>query len=139
MSKFKLAATNVEIGDGVSVSVRGLSFGDIEQILATHKPVVESLFDRFNGRDPDSIQSAEVGKLALELISTVPGFVAQMIALGADAIDEYDEVVKLPLGTQIALIEAIGGLTFKDAASAKKTWQIVSATFFERKSSVQAA
>lgn len=105
---------------GGEFTVRGLALTDTTQLVSMHKDKISEIFDQFSGRTPDTIQTSEMVDLALALVEHSPALVAHIIALAADALDEFDSIRKLPIDVQVAAIEKICELTFAMGGGAKK-------------------
>lgn len=119
--KFALKTAKIEIsGPENYVEVRGLSLNDVVQLVMLHREVIEELFNRFSGRDPDDITEADAAQTIMEMVEKAPGMVAHIIALAADALDQYDTVVQLPVGVQVTCLEKIGEFTFATGGGPKK-------------------
>lgn len=117
--KFTLKTETIKDGDN-EVVVRGLSLNDIVQLMVVNRDAVEAMFGEFAGRDPEQIKDTEITEVAMNLIETAPAMVAHIIALAADATDEFDNIMKLPVGMQMDALEKVGGLTFTSGGGAKK-------------------
>ena len=118
--KYTLKSLPVMDGDTEAFTVRGLSLNAIVQLLVINRASIEELFDKFSGREVDTIDETEIVNVGMGMIESAPGLVAHVIALGADATEHYDEIVNLPVGLQIAALEKIGELTFAAGGGPKK-------------------
>lgn len=118
-------------GDEVVGTVHGLSFNTIVQLIDMNRPIVEALFDKFNGVDPASIKEEDILVSGMELIKETPVFVAQIIAAATDAYDDHDPedesaesplefIMGLSTGVQMAFLNEIFPLTFSAGGGAKK-------------------
>ena len=119
----KFTAKSAQVVDGdIDVTVYGLSLNSIVQLLVVNRPAVEGLFEQFNGRDTDSIGDGEIATAAMSMIESAPSMVAHLIGLAAraDMERDYDDILGLPVGVQIALLEKIGELTFAAGGGPKK-------------------
>lgn len=120
MAKFTLRTAKVEIEGGVGFDVRGLSPNDVVQLVSLHRPVLEGLFDRFSGRDAESITQEETFEVAMNMAEQAPALVAHIIALAADDVASYEDYLDLPVGIQVDAIEKIGAITFASSGGPKK-------------------
>lgn len=119
--KFALKTAKIEIdGPDNYVEVRGLSLKDIVQLVELHRPVIEDLFNRFSGKTPEAITEADAAETIMEMLDKAPSLVAHIIALGADAAEQFDEIVNLPVGAQVTCLEKIGEFTFATGGGPKK-------------------
>lgn len=118
-------------GDEVVAHVRGLSFNAIVGLINLNREMVEGLFNKFQGRDPESITEEEVSLVGMDMIQQAPLLVAQIIAQASGAYDDYDPkdenavspmdtIMDMPVGLQLSFLEAIGPLTFSAGGGAKK-------------------
>lgn len=105
---------------GGKFTVRGLALTDTTQLVALHKDSISGIFDQFSGRKVDTIQTNEMVDVALALVEHSPALVAHIIALAADAIDDFDSIRKLPIDVQVEAIERIAKLTFALEGGVKK-------------------
>lgn len=110
--KFTVKTERVDFGDNF-VEVRGLSLPDISALVDAHTMTAVELFDKFTGRDKDSFTDADAATLARELVVKFPAICAHVIALAADAVDDYDLIKKLPADVQISALEKTAALTFQ--------------------------
>lgn len=129
--KYRVKTEKVMDGDEEIATVHGLSFNAIVGLININRPVVEGLFNKFQGREADSISEDEVSAVGMEMIETAPVLVAQIIAEASDAYADYDSkdegaenpmdvIMSMPVGLQIAFLEKIGPLTFNAGGGAKK-------------------
>lgn len=129
MLNYTLKTDKVMDGDEVIVTVRGLSPTDIVQLIQINRPAIEELFNRFSGREPETIDDADVAEAGLSMIEAAPGLVAHIIALAADALDQFDQVLVLPVGVQVEALEKIGKLTFSAGGGPKKVMALAMKLF----------
>lgn len=119
--KYTLKTHRIEIdGPDSYVEVRGLSLNNIVQLLTINKPAIDELFLQFSDRDPDSIAEADVMQAGMGMVENAPALVAHIISMAADAVDQFDTIVDLPIGVQVAALEKIGELTFAAGGGPKK-------------------
>lgn len=122
LAAFQPEKQTVEIGAGVSLSIRGLSLNDISNLIKLHAGDLDGVFDLYSqasesGRDFDGIVFANY---LMQLISSAPGLVSSIIATAADEPDQVDNAALLPLPVQYDIMQKIFGLTFSDIATLKK-------------------
>lgn len=119
--KYTLKTKRIEIdGPDNYVEVRGLSVNHIVQLMTINRPAIDELFSQFAGRDEGSINEAEVMNAGMGMVENAPAMVAHIIALAANATEQFDQIVDLPIGVQVASLEAIGELTFAAGGGPKK-------------------
>lgn len=120
-------------GDVEAGTVHGLSFNAIVGLININRDAVEGLFNKFQGRDPETVLESEVNAVGMDMINSAPGLVAQVIAAATDAYDHYDPatdenpmnvIASMPVGLQIAFLEKIGPLTFNAGGGAKKMFAL---------------
>lgn len=132
--KYRQKTVPIMDGDEQVGTVRGLAFNEIVGLIDANRPIVEALFDKFNGRDPKSIAEDEIVATGMEMIHSAPVFVAQIIAAASDAYEDYeptedgetpiDVIMSMPLGLQMAFLNEIGPLTFSAGGGAKKLFAL---------------
>jgi hypothetical protein len=109
---------------GGSFDVRGLTVADLTSLAKIHMPEMELLTRAVAGRagelTPDTARA-----LGLELLQESPLLAANVIAHAADELDELQTVMKMPVYVQLAALEAIGRLTFRDVAGVKNTFEAI--------------
>lgn len=129
--KYTIKRVDVKDGEDVVGTVRGLSFNNLVGLINLNRPTVEALFNRFSGRDAESISEDEISTVGMEMLETAPLFVAQIIADAADAYEGYDPedesavnpldtIMSMPVGLQLAFLQEIMPLTFNAGGGAKK-------------------
>ena len=115
LKDFVLPTEEVQLPDGSTFAVRGLSLEDITTLISKHGPVLEQFFRRY--ADNQDANPMEVG---MGLIEQAPALVAQIIAIAADEPDAADRVRKFPLTVQQDALEKLGKLTFDASGGPKK-------------------
>lgn len=104
---------------GTSISVRGLNVADIAHLYMTNKADVE----RFA-----ALWEASAGTVTQEFVSALlaelPDLVAKAIACACDEPASWQNARKLPGPTQVAVINAVGRLTF-EGVGVKKFLEVV--------------
>lgn len=127
---YTLKKSKVMDGDDLIATVRGLSLNDIVELISMNKEAMESLFNQFAERDPNTITEGEIVQTGMGLLSSAPMLIAQIIAVGADAWEDYtgadgevnpiESILSMPTGLQVMCLEQIGSLTFNAANPPKK-------------------
>lgn len=124
--KYTLKTATIKDGEQEIATVRGLSLNDIVQLLLINREAAGALFDELNGRDPEELTPSDITAVGSQLIESFPGFVAQIIAIAADAYEEegsdespIETILTMPVGVQIAALEKIGELTFVGSSPKK--------------------
>ena len=129
--KYTQKTKAIKDGDDVIATVHGLSFNAIVGLINLNRDVVEALFNKFSGRDAESVTEEEIGAIGMEMLETAPKFVAQVIALASDAYDDFDaeqagaenpleQIMSMPVGLQLAFLQEIMPLTFNAGGGVKK-------------------
>lgn len=114
----------IKFRDG-EFNVRGLTPADITQLVRVHYEAASKAFDRFAGRDPNSLSLDDAGAMATDLFTEAPALVAHAIALAADEPDQFDKAMMLPLDVQVIAIEQIAILTFRAEGGVKNFGETV--------------
>jgi len=110
--KFTAKYERIAFDEDNYLDIRGLNLPDISALVDAHADTVSGLFDKFTGRDAQSFGTADAATLARELIVTFPAVCAHIVALAADAIDEFDTIKTLPIDVQVTALEKIANRTF---------------------------
>lgn len=129
--KYTVKTKDVMDGDEVVGTVHGLSFNAIVGLINLNRPAVEGLFNKFQNRDPDSIDEGEINAVGMEMLESAPLLVAQIIAAASDAYEDHDPRVEnaespldtimgMPVGLQLAFLNEIMPLTFNAGGGVKK-------------------
>lgn len=111
--KYTPKSGRIEFGDDDFIEVRGLDVPDITQLFEVHTNDVALIYDKVVGRDPDSFAMSDVEALYAEISVSFPGVVNHVIAMAADATNQFVLVSQLPLDVKVAALERIGVLTFQ--------------------------
>jgi hypothetical protein len=98
---------------GGDITVRGLSFPDLAQIIDVNRDALVPLFDKYSGRKPEKLIGEDVGSIVIDVIAAAPTAVTHIIALAADASDQFNQIAQIPIGAQIEILSKVGELTFK--------------------------
>lgn len=112
LSTFKHVTTEVEVGDGQTITVRGLSITDIGSILHEHANTLDALYQEHIVGDGTS-ETPEMDTLIRALMTEAPQAVAAIIAYANDEPEMADVVLTMPGMDQIKLLLEIARLTFK--------------------------
>lgn len=128
--KYKVKTEKVFDGEDEAGEVHGLSLNALVGLISLHRVEVETLFNQFQGKDPNAISEDEVGAAAFDMIEKAPVFVAQIIAAATDVYDGHvqvegeptplENIMSMPAGLQFAFLSKIGPLTFNAGGGAKK-------------------
>lgn len=106
-------------------SVEGLSLGGLEQLVRTHMPDLESVFDIIIlGEKPGQTLTASLVAIATGIVSRAPGLASNIIAVACTE-PTTEELVKqarrLPFPVQVDALIKIGELTFEENGGVKKS------------------
>lgn len=112
LSTFKPITSEVEVGNGQTITVRGLSITDISAILHEHANTLDSLYqEHIVGKGPSD--APEMDTLIRALMTEAPQAVAVIIAYANDEPEMAEVVMTMPGMDQIKLLLEIARLTFK--------------------------
>lgn len=124
--KFARKTETISFADGDGeLTLHGLALPEITVLVDAHKETVSQLFDKFTGRDPNSFTMEDAGSVAMAMVLQFPPIVAHVIALAADATEQFDEVGQLPLDVQVAALEKTALLTFSMAGGPKHFLEMI--------------
>lgn len=112
LKDIKIPTADVVVSEGSSFAVRGLSTFDIEHLVRAHGPALRELFDEFINGDVKAVKITDLGPVFKDLATRVPGVIAEIIAIAADA-DDADKAMipKLPVAVLIDALGTIAGMT----------------------------
>ena len=116
LKKLRLPQAVVELPNGDSFSVRGLSLNDIAILVSRHKAKLEALFNSFDG---DLSAESLSGHLSAAL-NTAPEVVAELIACASGDPDDVEIAASLPMPVQVDALEKTVKLTFDAGGGPKK-------------------
>ena len=109
---------------GGEVSVRGFGLDDILVLYARNAELMSQMFDSFERGELSSVPGLDDNKaMAIALVKSCPGMVAEAIALADGELDDESIAAakKLPLSAQIECIQLIGTMTFESLGGPKNT------------------
>ena len=118
LKNYKPRRHEFDLGDGQTLSVRGLSLNDISVLVEHHLPDLESLFDMFS--DATAQSDAQFEAMVVNLLQRAPGLAANIIAVAADEPDEPQAAEMLPAPLQVNILLKIGTFTFEEVGGVKK-------------------
>lgn len=111
---------------GGEITVRGLSYPDLAQLVEAHRGTATELYERFTGiRKQDAITADDAGSIAQEVVTKMPMIAAHVVALAADVPDEFETVIRLPIDVLTSALEATALLTFAMEGGAKNLLETV--------------
>lgn len=106
-------------------TLRGLTTPDIAVLVEAHHPDLLALMDLINvGR---ALEDGELMTITVSLLQHAPGVAANIIAIASDEPTSGPVAEKLPFPVQLEALQAIGDMTFTEAASVKKTLGVIAA------------
>lgn len=117
---YKAPRREVPLAGAEPFYVKGLGLNEIAVLVETHFQDIEALLDLFvaSGRN---LTADDLRNIAPAIVSSAPGFAANLIALAADEPDAAPTIQnEFVVGTQIEAIRAIGDLTFGEFGGIKK-------------------
>ena len=104
--------------------VRGIGLNDVAVLIREHFPDLDAINDLFS--DFGSVSTTSMEPLIVAMVSQMPGFAANVIALAAGE-GSAEDAEKLPAAVQITALLDIGELTFIDVGGVGKAWETVAA------------
>ena len=112
-----IASRTLETSGGSPLTVRGLGLPAIVFLVRQHGPALQGFYEKIVS---DEMDLANLPGLAAELAEQSVELVAQIIACGVGAPEKWGKLLGLPIGDQVALLEAVGELTFATEGGVKK-------------------
>lgn len=128
LKHIKLKSEQVEVQDGESFTVQGLSFTDMTTLYGKYATEVASFFQiMVNGKEQGVLDVDSAAMLAADFIRKAPALAAETIMLGSGGGDaeDYAIALSLPFPVQIDALKKIGTCTFGSEGGAKKFLQTV--------------
>jgi hypothetical protein len=129
LKSIKFNRHSYTVGEDV-IELRGLSFNDFSYLMQTREKEIDQALAYINS-------DASKENIALWALANVPGLMVDMIVLSADEPDAVQNVTRLPIPTQIELIEKVLDATFKDAGGFANFIQTVALKFANATGSLQ--
>lgn len=128
LSNYTIPRTAVELGDGNSMSVRGLNLEDVSFLVQIHQGDVDNLVAAFRGATKGAKTAEAIAgevqangdKMVFALIQQFPLLAANIIATAADEPEAWDTATKLPVPKQVEALIAVAKHTFEDVDGFKK-------------------
>lgn len=102
-------------------SVRALGFDDIQFLLINRHSLIQDALKLFGetGFDAETASEEELRAFGIKLVTLLPQFVAELVALAADEPDQAEKVRRLAAPVQVEALLAIYELTFPEPESVK--------------------
>lgn len=119
LADFKIFTETVSFKGG-SVTVRGLALDDITVLLHNKLADLDDLMALYGDHVDDRVAITATAQYAIGLVRRSPDLVATIISLAADEPELEAKARRLPMPTQVKLIERIVELTFVEAGGVKK-------------------
>jgi len=109
-----------------TVTVRGLNFTDLSQLLNDHGPALVLIYSRVYAEVmAGKLDQQKVGDLIQTTLMETPRLIGDIIAIAAGEPDAADMALKLTPGVQLELMSAIIGHTLVSEAEVKKLVEAV--------------
>ena len=135
LKNIKLRAEVIEVSDGESFTVRGLSFTDLSTLYTKYAQELSAIFELFaKGQQGGEVDIEAAASVAASFITKAPALAAEAIALAAGEEDAFDMALQLPFPVQVEAIKRIGICTFGTEGTAKKFMTTVSAMILSKTS-----
>lgn len=123
LKSIKLPEAKVELPDGQSFPVRGLSLNDVVVLVRNHGDQLGKMFSEFSKQSDLTAES--VAGFALPLLQAAPQLAAEIIAAGSGDSDSWPEAMLLPFPVQLDALEKVARLTFESGGGPKKLVETV--------------
>lgn len=122
------AVETIDLPNGDSFVVRGLSLNDITALVRDHYDMAAALFDKYVAAASSEAVDTAIGikdgnhvrDAVLDALKAAPGLLSDTIAHAADEPDMAGNVARLPLGVQIEAVEAVIRLTLEAEGGLEK-------------------
>lgn len=126
LSAIPLLTKTVEY-NGHQITVRGVGVADIAKVIPNFGPEISLIFGQvLDARNPSpGSDPATVATVLRSIVVRAPELVAEVIALVCDDHPRGIEVAKrLPIGVQVAILEAAFDCTFTSETEMEKLWGV---------------
>ena len=126
LSNYRPVAKKIEIGDGESFLVKGLSVSDLNVLVQQYYPDLVVIAEQFTAIGVNVWESGNVNAFLLDAIRLAPHIVGTVIAIGnqEDEPTDFAHVERmarlLPFPVQTEALQAIMELTFREVGGPKK-------------------
>lgn len=125
LKDFTPKTETITIPSGGEFAVRGLSLDDITSLVQLHYGPLAALFDKYIAEGvanavTDSASDENVTAVVMDLARQAPRLIADVICHAADERDAQASVSLLPIGVQVATIEAVLRLTLEAEGGLEK-------------------
>lgn len=112
----------VPVSEGVTITIRGLSFLDLSIVLQDHATVLDKLYRE---HVVERQEMPPTDQLAKALMTEAPDVVAHIIARANDEPESWEKVQKIPGIVQINCLVSLARLTFHSEAEVEKLMETV--------------
>jgi len=130
LKDYRIPERVIELSDGVTFAVRGLSLPQVTHILTKYGEQVRNLFVKYQANvEASNLSLTDMEAIGNTVLLTSPDLAAEIIAVAAGEEDAIDVIKALPFPAQIAALEAVADLTFDSAGGPKKLWETVIRVF----------
>lgn len=109
----------VEIPGQGSITVRGLSYADLLNLMGRHGDTLANVFQLF-ADNASSVTAEDFTLMAGDVLLQAPALAADAICVAADEPDAFETALRLPFPLQTEILSKIGKLTFATEDDVKK-------------------
>lgn len=128
LKTLSLTTRTIELPGG-QLTVRGLSLDDILILVGLYKPAMEAIYQQISTINADPNRADEIEAVVSTFVADMPDFVSSLIVMGAgeDVNDKESHKAArlLDLGSQVAVINAIGEATFASGGGAGNVFRLI--------------
>ncbi len=108
-------------GGKAQIEVRGLCADDITFLVQLHIPEITKALKLYQESRGDILVKGNITQFVMTLARDFPGLVAEVISAASDSLSDKGRSVaaRLPVATQIAVLNEVTRLTMEDAGGLK--------------------
>ena len=111
---YKQPTVDIPLPGGGVMPVRGLTFEDISALVTGHLVAITALTERWQATKGDVFANTNVQAFVIQMATSAPEVVAEIIAFGADSPEDIAVAARLPIAVQIAALGEIVRLSVDD-------------------------
>ena len=120
LKNLKLRTEVIEVLDGESFTVRGLSFTDMSSLYVKYATEMSAVFGLLAKGQGETIDVEQAAGVAAAFIHSAPSMAAEVIALACGEPESFEVALTLPFPVQVEAIKKIGLCTFGTEGAGKK-------------------
>jgi len=122
-ARFVPPSREVEVGDGVKITVTGLSLADIVTLTNRHLPKLRPLFE---GAVDAKSDAEAANRVVMQAVATAPEAVVDAIQMATDLTkEEAEAVLQMPAALPVTILAEIVNATLVGGVALERMWGAV--------------